>query len=176
MLSIDSLLPEGTNLVEIYVTKKIKDTFAIDISVSDEFVTKVMESFNNWKTTEYTSFHINELAYIYDMSNDNQVVFSKNKEKDRIIAKKSHDLYFVSYKHSKLPTHLFPCTNTVDDRVTYTIQECRLSNRLSLIVKKDAYATSLFIEYRHSHQVEIEKIESRISTILDTISKIDISL
>lgn len=176
MISLDSLLPEGTNLVEIYFTKKIKDSFAIDINVTDEFAVKVKESFNNWKTTEYTSFHRNELAYIYEMSNDNQVVFSKNKERDRIISKKTHDLYFISYKHSKLPTHLFPCTNDMDDRATYTIDECRLSNRLSIIIKKDSYATSLFVEYRHSPQVEIEKIESRIKNVIDTISKIDISL
>lgn len=176
MLSIQSLLPEGTNLVEIYVTKKIKDSFAIDININDAFVANVMELYGNWKKTEYTSFHRNELEYTYDMSNDNQVVFSKNKEKDRIVSKKSHDLYFISYKHSKLPTHLFPCTNDIDDRIVYTIEECKLSNRLSLIVRKDCYATSLFIEYRHSPQVEIEKIESRINSVIDTLSKIDISL
>lgn len=176
MISVQTLLPEGTNLIEIYITKKIKDSSAIDINLNDEFITKVMNSFNNWKTTEYTAFYKNDLVYVYESSNDNQYVYSKNKESDRIVQKKNHDLYFISYKYSKIPTHLFSCTNDIDDRVSYTINECKLSNRLSLIIKKDSYATSLFVEYRHSSHVEIEKIEYRIRTIIDTISKIDISL
>ena len=176
MISVQSLLPEGTNLIEIYVTKKIKDSFAIDINLNDGFITKVMSLFNNWKTTEYTSFYKNDLVYIYESSNDNQYVYSKHKECDRIIQKNKHDLYFISYKYSKIPTHLFPCTNDIDDRISFIINECKLSNRLSLIIKKDPFATSVFIEYRHSPQVEIEKIEYRIKTILETISKIDISL
>ena len=176
MLSINSLINEGTNLLEIYVTKKITNTFAIDINVSDVFVDKLMESFNNWKKTEYTSFHMNDLIYTYDMSNDNQIVFSKIEDMDRIVSYKKNDLYFISYKNSKLPTHLFPCTNKMDDRLTYSMNECKISNRLSLIIKKDSYATSVLIEYRHSPQVEIDKIEHRISAIIDVISKIDISL
>lgn len=176
MISIQSLLHEGTNLIEIYITKKIQDLFAIDINLDDVFITKVMNAFNNWKTTEYTAFCKNDLVYVYESSNDNQYVYSKNKERDRIIQKKKHDIYFISYKYSKIPTHLFPCTNDIDERISYTINECKLSNRLSLIIKKDSYATSLFIEYRHSPNVDIEKIESRIRTIIETLVKIDISL
>ena len=174
MLNINSLISDGTNLIEIYITKSIKDPLIIDINISDAFAMKVIESFPNWKRTEYTSFYRNELVYTYDMSNDNQIVFSKIKQTDFIVNKKKKDLYFISYKHSKLPTHLFPCTHDINDRVTYTIDECKLSNRLSLILKKDSYSTSLFIEYRHSPQVEMDKIESRISAVIDTISKIDI--
>lgn len=177
MFNLHSLLPtDDTNIVEIYFTKQITDKFAIDINVDDKFITKVTESFNNWKTTKYTSFYRNDLVYVYENANDNQFVYSKNKECDFHINKKHFDLYFISYKHSKIPTHLFPCTNDIDERVVYTINECRLSNRLSLIVKKDNFATSLFIEYRHSPQVETEKIESRIRSVIDIISKIDISL
>jgi hypothetical protein len=176
MANIHSLLSDGTNLIEIYFTKKIKDPYVIDTNISDAFTMKVMETFSNWKKTEYTSFYKNDLVYTYDMSNDNQIVFSKIKQMDRIVNKKNNNLYFISYKHSKIPTHIFPCTCDIDDRVTYTIDECRLSNRLSIILKKDSYSTSLFIEYRHSPQVELEKIESRINSVIDTFSKIDISL
>jgi hypothetical protein len=98
-------------------------------------------------------------------------VYSKLKKKDNTMETKQreYELYMISYKLSKLPTHLFPCLNDIDYVVEYTLSEYKLTNRLSLIIRKDKDGQYLFIEYRHSTQMDIEKIDSNINQIINNI-------
>jgi hypothetical protein len=80
-----------------------------------------------------------------------------------------YELYIISYKFSKLPTHLFPCLNDIDDVVEYSLSEYKLTNRLSLIIRKDSYGQYVYIEYKHSQQMDVEKIEANINNIINNI-------
>lgn len=179
MISLYSMIDENTNLFEIYITKCITDNNVIDIGLHPNCLSKIQDllPMKNWKTTRFTSYSRNDLIYLYDMSNDSQIVYCKHLVKNHIIKPQKNstmNLYIATYNHSKLPTHLFPCLNDIDDKSEFAISESKISNRVSVIVKSDQYASSIFIEYKHSPQVEIDKIETSINGIIKTISRIDL--
>ena len=107
--------------------------------------------------------------YIYDLTDDNQIVCSKLIEKDLIIDTNNINLYIISYKHNKVPVHLFPCLNDIDYVSEYTLTEIKITNRLSIIIKEDEYGKYVYIEYKHSSHVDIEKIEQNINNIINNI-------
>ena len=171
MFDIEKVLCQNTNLVEIYFPTSINTDF-VDISTTEDIISKLTNKGNSWKTTEFASYHLNDLTYTYDISNDNQIVYSKNSTMPNVIHKSKKiksPIYIVSYNHSKLPPYLFPCICDIDDKITYTLSECRISNRLSLVIKTEENQKIAYIEYKHSPQVEIKKIESYINNIIDSI-------
>lgn len=166
---------ELPNLIEIYIKKigntNSSDNNVIDIRVDDKMLDLIQHKYKNFKTTKYICYYRNELCYVYDMTDDNQYVYSKLKKIDSIIPTKrrEYELYMISYKFSKLPTHLFPCLNDIDDVVEYTLSEYKLTNRLSLIIRKDNYGQYVYLEYKHSSQMDIEKIQANINNIMNNI-------
>jgi hypothetical protein len=195
MVCLQPLLSDGTNLVEIYVLKGTKGTKenksivdtkqtddavnqpasieVINVDLHQNFVNNVKDQYKNWKVTSYVTFHKNDMTYVYDLSNDNQIVYTKYRQHGKNINKKHINLYAISYNYCKLPTHIFPCLNDLDNRCEYTLHEVKLTNRLSLIIKEEDNISSIYMEYRHSHQVEIAKIEEYIQSI---VSKMDIRM
>ena len=125
----------------------------------------------NTKPVKYMSYSRNELTYLYDLTDDNQIVFSKIMQKTEVIETKQSNLnlYMISYKHNKVPVHLFPCLNDIDYVCEYTLTEYKLSNRLSLIIREDEYGRYVYIEYKHSANVEMDKIEQYINNIVSNI-------
>jgi len=173
------MINDNTNLIEIYITKPITDSNVIDIGLQYSDIQKIQEllPMKNWKTTRFTSYSRNDMNYLYDMSNDNQVVYSKHMVKNYITKPHKNstmNIYSVSYNYSKLPTHLFPCLNDIDDKNEFTISESKITNRVSVIVRSDQYSSNIFIEYKHSPQVEIDKIEYSINSLIKTITKNDL--
>lgn len=172
---IQNSIPESTecaNLVEIYIKhNKSNPKNVIDICISDKMINLIYSKYKNFKTTKYICYYRNELCYVYDLTDDNQYVYSKLKKKDNTMVTKQreYELYMISYKLSKLPTHLFPCLNDIDHVVEYTLSEYKFTNRLSLIIRKDKDGQYLYIEYRHSTQMDIEKIDSNINHIINNI-------
>jgi hypothetical protein len=163
-------LAEGTNLVEIYcIPKQSKDTddTIINLKVDSTFVSDVESKFKNWKTTKYMAYRHQHLTYLYDLTDDNQIAFSKLANKCEKIAGGSK--LFTSYNYSKVPTHLFPCVKDIDDVQEYTITESKINNRVSVIIRRDEFGATVYIEYKHSPNVDIDKIESTIQTLLKTI-------
>ena len=166
---------ELPNLIEIYIKKignaNSSDNNVIDIRVDDKMLDLIQHKYKNFKTTKYICYYRNELCYVYDMTDDNQYVYSKLKKIDSTIPAKrrEYELYMISYKFSKLPTHLFPCLNDIDDVVEYTLSEYKLTNRLSLIIRKDNYGQYVYLEYKHSSQMDIEKIQANINNIMNNI-------
>ena len=171
MIHLHSLLTDDINLIEIYITKPFTKSNVIDIGHQNRYIKYVKDQYKNWKTTSYTMFNKNELTYLYELSTDNQIVYTKIRQSDMIIKKKHIDTYIIAYTHSKMPTHIFPCENEIDYRCVYSLSEIKITNRLSLIIKTENDISCIYIEYRHSPNVEIEKIEENINSI---ISKIDI--
>lgn len=167
MIKIQELLSDTTTLIEIYFTKcPVKsDDLCIDITASDSIISKIQEKYKNCKTTKYMTYSRNELTYIYDLTDDNQMVTTKLQENEIC----NNNIYAVSYKYSKLPTHLFPCVTDIDYAIEYTIHEYKLTNRLAIIIRKDEHGSYAYVEYKHSPNVDVEKIQGCITNLLQTI-------
>jgi hypothetical protein len=100
---------------------------------------------------------------MYDLTDDNQIVFSKLCD---TLPTWQNTLCIVPYTYSKHPTYIFPCVNDIDYVNEYTLSEARITNRISIFIKTDAHGTYLYIEYKHSSQVDTDKIETIINNIL----------
>ena len=86
------------------------------------------------------------------------------------------NLFILSSKIDKFPQYIFPCTNDIDYISTYSIKEYKINNRISLFIRydylndeeKQNLAKTFYIEYRHSPNVEIDKINEYINNIINT--------
>lgn len=170
-IDISSYICDDTNLVEIYFCLyKYNDenAFNINLKMSDDIVENFKEKYKNTKLLKYKSYYINDKFYTYDLSNDYQSVNSRIllKKAHIIRRKKNTDLYINSYKHEKYPSHLFACTDNIDYISEVEIYECRLNNRVSINLKYEDGIPIIYIEYKHSPNVEINKISEMINKLV----------
>ena len=164
------------NLIEIYIINtdkadKGKNNNIIDVSISTK---SNLESFvdNYYKKSrveKYKSYTHKERVYTYELSNDNQYVSSKIKKNLDIL----ENILVICSKNDKQPNYTFPCTNDIDSVAEYIIKEYKISNRISLIMRSDIVDTvnnkeikTVYIEYRHSNNVDTDKINETINKII----------
>lgn len=170
MFELNKFIENDFNLMEIFMVSKRHDT-RIDINIKQKSIDNIKKKYSNWKQTDQVIFYKNRMMYQYDLGNDNQLLFTKE-----MIDRQSFDnIEVLSYKYCKIPTYMFPCVNEIDERVEYDVEECRITNRISIILKKNIYASSVYIEYKHSSQAEIEKNEKILKDIIDTITNESVS-
>jgi hypothetical protein len=161
------------NLIEIYIINtdkadKGKSNNIIDVSISTK---SNLESFvdNYYKKSrveKYKSYTHKERVYTYELSNDNQYVSSKIKKNLDIL----ENILVICSKNDKQPNYTFPCTNEIDSVAEYIIKEYKISNRISLIMRSDIANNkeikTVYIEYRHSNNVDTDKINETINKII----------
>jgi hypothetical protein len=165
-------LEESTNLVEVYfVRQQQHQENVIDIRIDESMLASVESKHKNWKTTKYMSYRRNHLTYLYDLTDDNQTVFTKIANSCKHLVDRNAMLPVVqmNYNYSKLPSHLFPCTKDIDDAQEYTISENKINNRISLNIKRDQFGAYLYIEYKHSPNVDFEKTQTIIQNLIKSI-------
>jgi hypothetical protein len=170
-IDISSYISDDTNLVEIYFCLykyNHENTININLKLSDDIVEKFKEKYKNTKLMKYKSYYINDKFYMYDLSNDYQSVNSRVllKKAHIIRRKKATDLFINAYKHEKFPSHLFPCTDNIDYISEVDIYECRLTNRVSINLKYDDGVPIIYIEYKHSPNVEIDRVNEMINRLV----------
>lgn len=173
MFKLSQLLTEDTNLLEIFICpKQLYDNNFIDVLLDDNKINKIKDKFKVSRTVEYDVFYMNNLSYIYDKSNDNQMVSMRMPENNLFIKTKGcfNDFYAITYKEDKLPTHYFPCTNDIDYYSKIIINELRINNRITIIVKNENDINSVFIQYKHASNVDIDKIQDSINLICKSIA------
>jgi hypothetical protein len=83
------------------------------------------------------------------------------------------NIFILSSKIDKYPQYIFPCTNEIDNISIYSIKEFKINNRISLMIRydylnDDIISKSFNIEYRHSPNVEIDKINEYINNLVAT--------
>lgn len=156
---------DEVNLIEIYLIKS-KNTNSINVTTSDK-VEKIVDTFYKKSRVEkYKSYFHKERVYTYELSNDNQHVYTKIKKHVDII----NNILVIASKQDKQPNYTFPCTNDIDNISEYTIKEYKISNRLSLIMQYDTdNIKTLCIEYKHSQNVDIDKINEQITKIISKV-------
>ena len=167
---------EDINLIEIYFINRSvhgQQDNVIDVSVKNSLETFIDNYYKKSKVEKYKSYTHKERIYTYELSNDNQYVTSKIKKHMNIL----DNILVICSKNNKQPNYTFPCTNEIDSVSEYTIKEYKISNRISLIMRSDVGDSgdsgdeikTLCIEYRHSNNVDIDKINETINKIIRKI-------
>lgn len=170
MLQLDKFIENDFNLMEIFLISKRND-ISIDINLESNVIEKIKSKYFNWKKTNQVIFKKNKMQYQYEVSNDNQIVFTKD-----IVDHDSFDnIEVLTYKYCKIPTYMFPCVNDIDEKVEYETYESKITNRISLIIRKNENVSSVNIEYKHSIQAEKEKNEIILKEIIRNITDATIS-
>ena len=164
---------EDINLIEIYFINRSvhgQQDNVIDVSVKNSLETFIDNYYKKSKVEKYKSYTHKERIYTYELSNDNQYVTSKIKKHMNIL----DNILVICSKNNKQPNYTFPCTNEIDSVSEYIIKEYKISNRISLIMRSDVGDSgdeikTLCIEYRHSNNVDIDKINETINKIIRKI-------
>ena len=164
-------LTSDFNTVEIFVCQKKKDDAIVDVKISrnqEDIIRNIENRFNNAKETAFKSYYMKDKIYTYEIGNDNQIVSSKHNTFSQYMQrpKKSADLFLVASKIEKYPPYIFACTNEIDHSCSYTLREFKINNRVSIIIKTEEDFRTVFIEYRHSPNVEIDKMNEIINRLL----------
>jgi hypothetical protein len=162
---IKQILTDNTNIIEIYVMNTEKTQMRMNIYLDDTFLNKIKKKFKLTRETTLVYYNKDNLSYVYDLSNDSQYVYLRKLENSQIKTINNYDLYGLALNEMKMQTYLFGCGNDIDNREEMKIQEFRINNRISLIIKNN----NLYISYKHSKEVEIDKIQEIINKIITKI-------
>lgn len=184
IINLTDFITDDVNIIEIFLCKDITLNTAanagntIDVNINSDIETIIEKKYKKYKEEKYKSYHYKDKVYTYELSNDNQYVTSKImiiSKYDNCKSSKSK-IFILSYKIDKFPQYIFPCTNDIDNISTYTIKEFKINNRISLMLRYDylngddkyVVSKSFYIEYRHSPNVEIVKINEYINNLVAT--------
>lgn len=137
----------------------------MNIYLDDKFLNKIKKKFKLTRETTLVYYNKDNLSYVYDLSNDSQYVYLRKLENSQIKTINEYNLYGIALNEMKMQTYLFGCANNIDNREEIKIQEYRINNRISLIIKNN----NLYINYRHSKDVDLEKTEEIINSIIRKI-------
>ena len=159
-MNIKELITENTNIVEIYLLNKNKKN-DYDIYIDNITINNIKKKFKLTRETTLVYFNRKNLTYVYDLSNDSQYVFLRKLE----CYKKTSHFCGISFNEMKLQTHSFACTDDIDTRTEFKLQEYKINNRVSLIIKNN----NVMITYKHSKDVDIEKINEIVNNITNKI-------
>jgi hypothetical protein len=93
---------------------------------------------------------------------------------DTFYKTKKSNIYIISSKIDKYPQYVFPCTNDIDNISEVTIKEYKISNRISIIIKNEVNENikTILIEYKHSTNVEMDKITEIVNKLVKNIEVI----
>jgi hypothetical protein len=162
-LNISNLITDNTNIIEIYMCNplKTKEDLKIDIHINNDILNNIRKKFKLTKQTTLVYYNRNNLCYVYDLSNDSQYLYLRKLENNHDYNK----LYGLAFNEMKMQSHSFACTNEIDNKCEYNVEEFKINNRISLIIKNN----NLYISYKHSKEVEIDKIQEIINKIITKI-------
>ena len=177
-INLTDFITDEVNIIEFYLCKDSdKDSNVIDVNINSDFESIIEKKYKIYKEERYKSYHHKDKVYTYELSSDNQYVSSKITIKSEIIKNNNTNskpnIFILSSKIDKFPQYIFPCTNEIDNISTYLIKEFKINNRISLMLrydylngKEDVVSKSFYIEYRHSPNVEIDKINEYVNNLV----------
>jgi hypothetical protein len=180
IINLTDFITDDVNIIEIFLCKDITANSAdvIDVNINSNIEGIIEKKYKKYKEEKYKSYHYKDKVYTYELSNDNQYVSSKImiKSKHNNCKSNKSSVFILSSKIDKFPQYIFPCTNDIDNISTYTIKEFKINNRISLMLRYDylngddkcVVSKSFYIEYRHSPNVEIVKINEYINNLVAT--------
>jgi hypothetical protein len=169
MINIKDLITENTNIIDFYLMQKpiTSDENKINIFINDDLIKKIKSNFKKTKQCDIAYYCRNNCNYVYDLSNDSQYVYTRRLEDTSIINDKI-SFYILLFNEIKLPTHTFACTNDINQKYIINVIEYKINNRITLIIKNN----NCFINYKHSKDVDIDKIQEIINNIIIKINSL----
>jgi len=178
-INLKDFLTDDVNIIEVFFCKDmncasdITGNTVINVNISCDIESIIEKKYKKYKEEKYKSYHHKDKVYTYELSNDNQHVSSKIMTTSKYVKYNKSGLFILSSKIDKFPQYIFPCTNEIDNISTYIIKEFKINNRISLMLRNDylkneEIAKSFYIEYRHSPNVEIDKINEYINNLIAT--------
>ena len=169
MINIKELITENTNIIEFYLMQKsiTSDENKINIYINDDLIKKIKNNFKKTKQSDVAYYCRNNCNYVYDLSNDSQYVYTRRLE-DTLIINDKISYYILVFNEIKLPTHTFPCTNDIDQKYVINTIEYKINNRITLIIKNN----NCLINYKHSKDVDIDKIQETINNVIVKINSL----
>ena len=169
MINIKELITENTNIIEFYLMQKsiTSDENKINIYINDDLIKKIKNNFKKTKQSDVAYYCRNNCNYVYDLSNDSQYVYTRRLE-DTLIINDKISYYILVFNEIKLPTHTFACTNDINQKYIINVIEFKINNRITLIIKKN----NCYINYKHSKDVDIDKIQEVINNIITKINSL----
>jgi hypothetical protein len=175
--------PEGTNCVEIHLSKHIgldkeKEANVIDITTDDE--TKgLLAKFGNGSFSKFKNYYYKDYHYSYDLSNDAQRVTKRIHTYD---TNPHARIYVVGYNENVLASHRFPTTSEISNTNIVERTTFRINNRLFIYNDKvygehicdienvdpnpDMYNEYIYAHYNHSPQVDLKHMQTDIERIV----------
>ena len=178
LINLKDYITDNVNIIEVFFCTDASDSAAINVNITKNIEAVIEKKYKKYKDEKYKSYHYKDKVYTYELSNDNQTVSSKIMTKSNYIsttpnAPKAPAVFIISYKIDKFPQYIFPCSNDIDNISTYSIKEFKINNRISLMLRSDysnskEVAKSFYIEYRHSPNVEIDKINEYVNNLVAT--------
>jgi len=181
IINLTDFITDDVNIIELFIYKNNADTNVsdvidvIDVNIYNDIENLIEKKYKKYKEEKYKSYHYKDKVYTYELSNDNQYVSSKIMIKSKYNYSNSNksNIFILSSKIDKFPQYVFPCTNEIDNISIYSIKEFKINNRISLIIRydylnDDVISKSFNIEYRHSPNVEIDKINEYINNLVAT--------
>uniref|UniRef100_A0A6C0K8K9 Uncharacterized protein n=1 Tax=viral metagenome TaxID=1070528 RepID=A0A6C0K8K9_9ZZZZ len=177
-IDLKDYITDDVNVIEVFFGADLENT-SINVNITRDIESIIEKKYKKYKEEKYKSYHHKDKVYTYELSNDNQFVSSKIMTKSNYLAANATagatatGVFIVSYKIDKFPQYIFPCSNDIDNISTYSIKEFKINNRISLMLRSDysnskEVAKSFYIEYRHSPNVEIDKINEYINNLVAT--------
>ena len=160
IINIREILTDNTNLIEIYLLSKKNNN---SIALESGLINKIKSTFKKTKQYSTVIYCRNNYNYLYDLTNDNQIVYSRIIENDRIMNNK---YLIIAFNEIKLPTHLFACTNDIDYKYNNDLIEFKINNRITITIKNN---DSCYITYKHNKDVDIDKIQENLSDIISKL-------
>jgi hypothetical protein len=175
-INLKDYITDDVNVIEVFFGAACGSTdlenTSINVNITRDIESIIEKKYKKYKEEKYKSYHYKDKVYTYELSNDNQSVSSKIMTKSNYLVANA-GVFIVSYKIDKFPQYIFPCSNDIDNISTYSIKEFKINNRISLMLRSDysnskEVAKSFYIEYRHSPNVEIDKINEYINNLVAT--------
>jgi hypothetical protein len=180
-INLKDYITDDVNVIEVFFgadsgsSDADLENTSINVNITKDIESIIEKKYKKYKEEKYKSYHHKDKVYTYELSNDNQSVSSKIMTKSNYLGANAGatGVFIVSYKIDKFPQYIFPCSNDIDNISTYSIKEFKINNRISLMLRSDysnskEVAKSFYIEYRHSPNVEIDKINEYINNLVAT--------
>jgi len=159
-MNIEDYLQKDTDIINIYFCKSIENNCINLTNIKHNLKLKFTKR-------DFAVYYKNDLLYIYDLSNDSQFTYKSKLLNHEIINYKNKLLSINSYKESKVSCYLFPSTNTISKKSKYTLEECRINNRLTFSIKIENNMYDTFITYKHSSNVDINKMNIDLNDFIE---------
>jgi hypothetical protein len=172
--NLSKYITDGVNSVLIYLYNP-NDPSIIGIKDSSESILKQLNSlFGESNIIDTIEYHQCDMIYSYDKISDGQKVYKK--------ILKIYDIAkgIYSFDEEQLPTHRFPCIDSIVFKSNIKRYSYRINNRMYLNYEEDISESEsepekfkyIYINYKHSELIDLKKMNSDYERVNKMLKKL----